>query len=232
MVEVTLQGWGNDEVSDIPGVGAGWLVQSAVVDSNQFTHYENSTSIDSGTHEFDTELTADGSKFVIGEEIAELGYADMEVTEVLVYDRALSETERQQVQSYLNQKYFAVADGSAPEISVEPGSRDFGTVGVDRDGIADGHGHERGRRGARGFGDRDRRNGCGRVRTRRGRRGVHLDPGDSETITVEFAPGSTGAKSAILGIESNDTDESTVEVGLAGTGVNTLTIDSPDRSRI
>jgi glucose/arabinose dehydrogenase/uncharacterized beta-barrel protein YwiB (DUF1934 family) len=103
---LTLQGWGNDEVSETQGVGAGWMVQSAVVENDQFVHYKDGTQIDSGTHSFDTTLTADGSKFVVGEEIAEAGYADMDVAAVLVYDRALSDTERQQVQDHLQQKYF------------------------------------------------------------------------------------------------------------------------------
>jgi hypothetical protein len=101
--KLTVQGWGtgNDLVSDAPGVGAGWLVQSAVVASNQVTHYEGGTQIDSGTRAYATNLQT----FVIGEEIAGAGYADMEVAAVLVYDRALSDQERQQVEDYLDEKY-------------------------------------------------------------------------------------------------------------------------------
>jgi hypothetical protein len=101
--KLTVQGWGtgNDLVSDAQGIGAGWLVQSAVVASNQVTHYEGGTQIDSGTRAYATNLQT----FVIGEEIAGAGYADMEVAAVLVYDRALSDQERQQVEDYLDEKY-------------------------------------------------------------------------------------------------------------------------------
>jgi glucose/arabinose dehydrogenase len=111
---LALQGWADDEVTETPGVGAGWMTQSATVENNQFSHYQDGQQIDSGTHAFNTELTADGSKFVIGEEIAQLGYADMEVAAVIVYDRALSDSERQQVQDHLDQKYFTQTANQDP----------------------------------------------------------------------------------------------------------------------
>ena len=43
--------------------------------------------------------------------------------------------------------------------------------------------------------------------------------GGSETVSITFSPTSTGAKTAILEITSDDPDTSTVEVTLAGTGV-------------
>ena len=114
--KLTVQGWGNqnDLVSDVAGVGAGWLVQSATVSGDQVVHYKNGSQIDSGTRTYDTTLDATDSKFVIGEEIAEIGYADMDVAAVVVYDRALSDTERQQVEDYLDQKYFTPTQNAPP----------------------------------------------------------------------------------------------------------------------
>ena len=45
-----------------------------------------------------------------------------------------------------------------------------------------------------------------------------LDPGENRTLSVTFAPSSIGAHAASLGIESNDSDEATLPVGLAGFG--------------
>jgi hypothetical protein len=134
--DLTVQGWGNqnDIVSDTPGVGAGWLVQSAVVASDQVTHYKDGTQIDTGTQTYDTTLDGSSSKFVIGEEIDEIGYADMEIAAVVVYDRALSETERQQVEDYFQQKYFGTggATNQAPTASDDSASVTAGqSVSVD-----------------------------------------------------------------------------------------------------
>jgi hypothetical protein len=102
---LTVQGWGNDLVSGTQGTGDGWLSQSAVVANDQVTHYQNGSLIDSGSKTYDTTLDAPSSKFVIGEEIAGNGYNDMEIAAVIVYDRALSDSERQQVEQYLADKY-------------------------------------------------------------------------------------------------------------------------------
>ncbi len=47
---------------------------------------------------------------------------------------------------------------------------------------------------------------------------VTLTTGSTHTIQVAFDPASTGAKSANLTIQSDDSDESTVDVALSGTG--------------
>lgn len=46
------------------------------------------------------------SKIVIGEEPARKGFIALDVAAVLVYDRALQEQERLQVEQYLQRKYF------------------------------------------------------------------------------------------------------------------------------
>jgi hypothetical protein len=77
------------------------MVQSAVVTGSAVRHYKDGTLIDSGTHTYATNL----EKIVIGEEMANLGFIALDVSVVLLYDRALSGSERQQVEQYLQYKY-------------------------------------------------------------------------------------------------------------------------------
>jgi len=115
---LTLQGYGggNDQVSAEPGVGANWLVQSAVLQANgDFIHYKDGTSIDNGNHIFNTVV----NRVVIGEEIAGSGNGEaIDVAAVLVYNRALTEQERQDVETYLQEKYLnsEPGDTTPPEI--------------------------------------------------------------------------------------------------------------------
>ncbi len=111
---LTLQGWGNanDVISDEAGSGAGWLVQSAVLAANgDFVHYKDGSPIESGNRTYNTLL----SRIVIGEEISGIGNGEeMDVAAVLVYDRALTDTEHQQVEAYLQNKYFNTATNTPP----------------------------------------------------------------------------------------------------------------------
>lgn len=107
--ELTVQGWGlaNDFESGVVGLGAGWLTQSVVLSSGEVDHFSNGALIDSYSHDYNTILSAADSKIVIGEEISGLGFTEMAIAAALVYDRALTDTERQQVEDYLQAKYFA-----------------------------------------------------------------------------------------------------------------------------
>jgi glucose/arabinose dehydrogenase len=97
-----VQGWCDDFGSGIAGTGQGWLVQSAVLSSGQLSHYQDGNLIDSRTHAYNTSLDA----MVLGAELDSSPFMDMQVAEVLIYDRALSTTEQAQLQSYLQDKYF------------------------------------------------------------------------------------------------------------------------------
>ncbi|SFR67887.1 Ig-like domain-containing protein, partial [Halogeometricum limi] len=107
---LTVQGFGggNDFPSSTQGVGAGWLTHSVVHRNGQFTQYAGGSAIGSGTHAFDTRPQV----FVVGGEITPAPYTEMRVGAILVYDRALSNTERQQVESYLSQKYLGGSSGA------------------------------------------------------------------------------------------------------------------------
>jgi glucose/arabinose dehydrogenase len=105
--DLMVQAWGhtNDYSSNVQGTGAGWLVQGIVHESSQLSHYKDGVMIDSRNHTYNTDV-ANGDGLFIGSEIDSNPYVDMDVAAVLVYDRALSQVERQQVETYLHQKYF------------------------------------------------------------------------------------------------------------------------------
>uniref|UniRef100_UPI0025DB8E95 hypothetical protein n=1 Tax=Roseovarius sp. BRH_c41 TaxID=1629709 RepID=UPI0025DB8E95 len=100
---LSVQGYGgsNDFDSGIEAASPGWLVQSVVLDDGAFNHYLNGGLIDSGSHTFNTDL----QRLVLGEEIRGLGESQLEIAAVLIYDRALDELEREQVENYLQLTY-------------------------------------------------------------------------------------------------------------------------------
>jgi|GEM_PF-2225366 len=109
---LSVQGYGgsNDFDSGIEAASPGWLVQSVVLDDGAFNHYLNGGLIDSGSHTFNTDL----QRLVLGEEIRGLGESQLEIAAVLIYDRALNESERVQVEDFLQKKYIADPNNIAP----------------------------------------------------------------------------------------------------------------------
>ncbi len=116
--QFVLQGWGsgNDLISTAAGIGAGWLSQSAVLNAGNATLYKNGQPVAQWTKNYNTIL----NKVVIGQEIAGLGYMNMDVAAVLIYDRALSTEERANVETYLEQKYLSgiAPSNSPPSITI------------------------------------------------------------------------------------------------------------------
>ena len=112
--ELVLQGWGggNDLVSTAPGIGSGWMTQGAVVQSGTGTLFKNGQQIAQWSHTYNTTLL----RFVVGQEIANFGFVGMDVACILLYNRALSATERQNVQAYLESKYL----NGAPTDTIPP----------------------------------------------------------------------------------------------------------------
>ena len=102
---LTIQGWcpASDFQSSTQGSDAGWMTHGAVLQNDVFAHYSNGNRIAWGTHTF----TTVASELVIGGEMTAPPYLDMEVAAVLTYDRALTDTERQEVESYLYDKYLS-----------------------------------------------------------------------------------------------------------------------------
>lgn len=105
--KLAVQGYlgNNDLVSTTNGTGQGWQVQSVVLDNNTLQHFESGVLIDSWSHTYATRVDAPTSKLVLGQSLDGAGYSELQVGAVLVYDRALSNSERQQVENYLANKY-------------------------------------------------------------------------------------------------------------------------------
>ena len=130
---LAVQGWksANDMITTIAGVGDGWKLQSVVLSGNDLEHYESGLSIGSGTHSYLTRVDAPQSKIVIGEEISGAGFSQLEVSAYLIYDRALNETERQQVESYLDDKYFQSVPGTPVAVNDLASTTPGGTAVID-----------------------------------------------------------------------------------------------------
>jgi hypothetical protein len=114
---LAVQGWGsgNDFSSGQNGVTGGFMVQSVVLDDNVTSHYRDGVLIDSDAHTFSTDL----QKLVLGAEIKGAGEAQLKLGAVLIYDRAVTETERLQIEDFLKTKYI-----TGPSVPVPPDATD------------------------------------------------------------------------------------------------------------
>src|SRR5690606_11934243 len=104
--------WGHeyDAVSTTPGTGAGWLLQTVTLQAGQMSHYRDLGLIGERTQTYNTGL----NQIVLGAEIDNAPHVDMQVAAVLVYNRALSASERQAVYAYLQNKYLAATANQPP----------------------------------------------------------------------------------------------------------------------
>ena len=93
---------GSSFVSSEPGTGDGWLVQSVILSAGGIRHFRDGRQIDTDFNTFNTVL----DRLVLAEEIAGLGFVEMDISAVVLYDRAVDETERQDVEAYLYDKYL------------------------------------------------------------------------------------------------------------------------------
>ena len=125
MVQLRVNGFGasnDDFVSGTLGNGAGWIIQSAVYDGTELVHEVNGLEIDRFTHSYNTRV----GPVVLGADLDQSPYVQMQVAAVLMYDRALSEAEQAELESYIASKYNVEGVGSpvaqADEIEIGVGS--------------------------------------------------------------------------------------------------------------
>ncbi len=131
----------NDFATTEAGTGAGWIIQSVVLEGGIFSHYKDDQLIDSQTHSFGTVM----DDIVVGAEIDGTPKIDMQVSAVLIYNRALNPSELQQVRSYLQQNYLGPPTPQNPiagddSATVTAGSAvliDVLSNDVDPDGLID-----------------------------------------------------------------------------------------------
>ncbi len=138
---LSVQGWGSQH-DNISGTSTGnndgvdeWLVQSVVLSNDQMSHYLNGVLIDTDTHTYATDTTDASSRFVIGEEIGNLGFGAMSVASVLIFDRALTEIERADVEQYLQDRYITVTS-SQLQNSTSKDAPIMEAVGADPDTVS------------------------------------------------------------------------------------------------
>ncbi len=141
---LTLYAYGPayDFVTFATGVGAGWMSQSVYTQGIDFQQFQNGNLLDFNANSFNTVLTT----ALLAESIDGNATAEMDVAAVLLYDRALSDPERSQVEDYIQEKYFgttcvpsdlppvATADSSAVlpggSVLVSVLANDYDTDGV------------------------------------------------------------------------------------------------------
>jgi len=97
-----------DIVSETVGTGRGWVVHSVVYDGTEVVHELDGVEIDRVGHVFNTGL----GPIVLGADLDQVPYVDMDVAALLVYDRALSEGEQGELEAYLDAKYNAAGEGA------------------------------------------------------------------------------------------------------------------------
>ncbi|WP_084102716.1 PQQ-dependent sugar dehydrogenase [Demequina sp. NBRC 110051] len=91
--DLAVQGWCADHDSGVAGTGTGWLVQSVVYRDEEFVHYRDGAEIGAGAYTY----TTAADQIMLGAEIDGNPSLDMDVAAVLVFDRALSAAEHQEV---------------------------------------------------------------------------------------------------------------------------------------
>jgi hypothetical protein len=98
---LSVRGWidENDFPATERGRYAGWLVQSAVLKAGELRHYKDGRLIGVATHTYDT--ARDAMMARLGVDLAGNRFVEMETAAVLVYNRALDDQERIDVEYYL-----------------------------------------------------------------------------------------------------------------------------------
>lgn len=114
--QLAVQGFkeANNLISTTPGEGVGWQLQSVVLSNNNLSHFESGVLVDSWTHVYQTRLDTLNTRLVLGRSIDSSGFSELEVAAVLIYDRALSASDRQQVEDYLANKYTVGSTSNLP----------------------------------------------------------------------------------------------------------------------
>jgi hypothetical protein len=101
---LVLQGYGGgyDHPTVVDSISAGWTVLEAVLNNGIVTVYKEGVEVLEVSQNYNTVL----SKIVLGQEIKGRDFVGMDLGAVLIYDRALTETERTSVNDFLSSKYL------------------------------------------------------------------------------------------------------------------------------
>ncbi|MEP4078165.1 PQQ-dependent sugar dehydrogenase [Haloferula sp.] len=111
--DLILQGYGATDITTTePGIGGGWMVQTAMVGGGNGTLFKDGVQIAQAAKTYNTQY----EKIVIGEEIGGAGSVTVDVAAVIVYDRVLSISEQAIVEAYLINKYIMIGGGNTPPV--------------------------------------------------------------------------------------------------------------------
>lgn len=108
--KLAVQSWCNNYPSTDNGNGGGWLTQSVLVNGASFSQFKNGGVVGTGPNTFNTGNT----DITIGLEIDYSTFVTMQLAEVMIFDRAVTESERQMIEAYFQAKYFP----SEPQLTV------------------------------------------------------------------------------------------------------------------
>ncbi len=128
--QLTVQAWGSgDNPSGVDAPSQGWMSQSVVLNADgSYTHYLNGLPIDTGTNNFDTVI----ERIAIAENLGGGGQLNVSVAAIFGYDRALSESERLNVEQYLQDTYLSGAANIGPVANDDSTSvEEEGTISID-----------------------------------------------------------------------------------------------------
>ena len=95
------------------GTNRGWLAQSVFVQETETTHYANGQLIDSFLHEFDT---SDGVVH-LGANAAASNASQVNIAELIVFNRVLTDEERHNVDSALAARHLTAPRGNLPVVT-------------------------------------------------------------------------------------------------------------------
>ena len=111
----SVDGFGSDNnlSSSIAATSAGWVVQSAMLSDGELSHYVDGELVDNWTHSYDTLTDAGDSALVIGGEIGQATSSKMEISALLIYDRALLPDELSLMHAYLVDQYLDTGESPA-----------------------------------------------------------------------------------------------------------------------
>ena len=91
----------NNFESDVLSTPGSFITQSIVLESGELKVYSGGNLIDQQTHTFNT----GSAQIRIGQDMDDLRNIDMDVAEILVFDRAISDAERAQLDNYFETTY-------------------------------------------------------------------------------------------------------------------------------
>ncbi len=113
---LAVEGWGcsNISFSQEQALGQGWLSHSAVFDGSTVRHYRDGQSIGNKEQVYNT---TEG-KMRIAVQHDDSKYTGMEIAELVFFNREVSESERQQIESYFQEEYFVQTSGPNADLSL------------------------------------------------------------------------------------------------------------------